>query len=82
MICKAPIIFLDTAILLKASKNEAPFRDLIDLVINLSKERKIISIEGAQRDEICNGKDTHGSDILKEYCYATSSLEFIQKKQS
>lgn len=80
-ICQAPIIFLDTAILLKASKNEAPFRDLIDLVIRLSKERKIISIEGAQRDEICHGKDMHGIDILKEHCHATSSLEFIQKKQ-
>lgn len=80
-ICQAPIIFLDTSILIEASKGEPIYKDLLDLVITLTRERKIISIEGAQRDEIRHGKDTHGIEILKECCHATSSLEFIQKKQ-
>jgi hypothetical protein len=81
MICNAPIIFLDTAILLKASKGVRLFKSLVDLVITLANEGKIIPIEGAQRDEIYHGKDTDGIDILNKHCHATSSLEFIQKKQ-
>lgn len=80
-ICKAPIIFLDTSILLKASKGVIQCEDLINLLSRLITERKMISIEGTQRDEIYYGRDRHGIDFLKRYCNATYSLEFIQKQQ-
>jgi len=74
-----PIIFIDSSILLNLSSE--PHYDLFQLVSLLIKNKKIIAIEGAQRDEILIGKDKKGIDTLDNICCATRAFDIIQTKQ-
>lgn len=81
MVCELPIIFLDTSILIKSHRSISPYKELVALVKHLVKNKKIIALEGAQRDEISRGRDFDGINALNDFCCATRSFPCIQSSQ-